>query len=61
MRREVWRGSPWMAVSLIVVADEPDLLATYLPEGAPFVFPSSDHGSGRIRGRAGRCGKVTAS
>ena len=46
VRREVWRGSPWMAVSVIVVADEPELLATYLPEGAPFVFPSDDHGLG---------------
>ena len=38
MRREVWRGSPWMASSVVVVADEPDLLATYLPNGAEFAF-----------------------
>jgi hypothetical protein len=38
LRREVWRGSPWMATSVIVVADEPGLLATYLPEGAQFAF-----------------------
>jgi hypothetical protein len=46
VRRKVWRGSPWMAVSLIVVADEPELLATYLPPGAQFVFPAGDHGLG---------------
>ena len=46
VRREVWRGSPWMAVSVIVVADEPELLATYLPHGAQFAFPAGDHGLG---------------
>jgi len=38
VRREVWRGQPWMAVTVVVVADEPGLLATYLPEGAEFAF-----------------------
>jgi len=38
VRREVWRGRPWMACANVVVADEPDLLATYLPEGAEFSF-----------------------
>jgi hypothetical protein len=38
VQREVWRGSPWMGVSVLVVSDRPDLLATYLPEGAAFVF-----------------------
>ena len=46
VRREVWRGSPWMAVSVIVVADERELLATYLPHGAEFAFPAGDHGLG---------------
>ena len=46
VRREVWRGSPWMAVCVIVVADEPGLLATYLPVGAQFAFPTGDHGLG---------------
>jgi hypothetical protein len=46
VRREVWRGSPWMAVSVIVVADERELLATYLPHGAEFAFPAEDHGLG---------------
>jgi hypothetical protein len=32
-----------MAISVIVVADEPELLATYLPEGAEFAFPADDH------------------
>ena len=53
MRREVWRGSPWMAVSVIVVSDDPELLVTYLPEGARFVFPT-DHrlGAHPWQGRA---------
>ena len=38
LRREVWRGRPWMGTSVIVVADQPDLFATYLPEGAEFAF-----------------------
>lgn len=43
VRREVWRAHPWMASSVIVVADDPDLLATYLPEGSEFTFASHDH------------------
>src|SRR3954447_9167758 len=43
VRREVWRERPWMGVSVIVVSDEPDLLATYLPEGASFAFPGAGH------------------
>ena len=46
VRREVWRGSPWMAVSVIVVADGSDLLASYLPEGAEFAFAADGHGLG---------------
>lgn len=38
VRREVWHGHPWSATTVVVVADQPDLLATYLPEGARFVF-----------------------
>jgi len=38
VRREVWHGRPWMGTSVVVVADEPGLLATYLPEGAEFAF-----------------------
>ena len=38
---------PWCATTVVVVADEPDLLASFLPEGAPFVFahehPLGDH------------------
>lgn len=44
VRREVWRGRPWLATVAIVVEDEPDLLATYLPEEAPFAFPPSADG-----------------
>lgn len=40
VRREVLNdGSCWVEVPVVVVRDEPELLATYLPEGAPFTFP----------------------
>ncbi len=32
-----------MGISVIVVQDEPGLLATYLPEGATFAFPGGEH------------------
>jgi hypothetical protein len=38
VRREVWRGTPYAALPVVVVRDEPELLAVYLPEGAPFAF-----------------------
>jgi hypothetical protein len=38
VRREVWRGHPWAAMPNLVVADEPQLLAVYTPERAPFGF-----------------------
>ena len=41
VRREVWHGIPWMASTVVVVADAPGLLATYLPAGAQFVFPEA--------------------
>ena len=39
VRREVLRGRPWLGAVVLAVADEPDLLASYLPEGTPFGFP----------------------
>lgn len=39
MRRELWRGRPWMGTVVLVVEDAPGLLAAYLPPGAPFGFP----------------------
>jgi hypothetical protein len=40
LRREVRNdGWAWLEVPVVVVRDEPDLLVTYLPEGAPFTFP----------------------
>jgi hypothetical protein len=42
VRREVWRGKPYAALPVLVVADEPELLAVYLPEGAPFAFDDGD-------------------
>lgn len=47
VRREVWRGKPWMGTVVLVVEDAPDLLVTYLPEGAPFAFPDGDWPGGR--------------
>ena len=43
IRREVLNdGRPWLEVPVIVVEDGPELLATYIPEGAPFRFPAGD-------------------
>ena len=42
VRREVWRGRPWFGTAVRVVQDDPGLLVSYLPEGAPFSFPEGD-------------------
>ena len=42
VRREVWRGRPWAAIPVLVVRDEPGLLATYIAEGAPLGFAPGD-------------------
>jgi hypothetical protein len=39
VRREVLRGRVWLSTMVFVVSDEPDLLVSYLPVGAPFGFP----------------------
>lgn len=40
VRREVLNdGRTWLEVPVVVVRDEPELLATYLAEGAAFRFP----------------------
>ena len=40
LRREVLNdGRSWCEVPVIVVRDDPDLLATYIATGAPFRFP----------------------
>ena len=44
VHREVWRGTPWQASPVVVVDDGPGLLATYIPEEAPFAFPPSADG-----------------
>jgi len=43
----VWREllndeRAWLEVPVIVVRDDPELLVTYVPEGAPFRFPPGD-------------------
>jgi hypothetical protein len=63
LRREVLNdGSSWAEVDVLVVRAEPELLATYIAEGTPFVFPESD---GRSRadatpGPTGSAGAGTA-
>ena len=43
VRREVLNdGRCWAAFPVVVVRDEPELLATYIPEGTPFSFPDGD-------------------
>jgi Protein of unknown function (DUF402) len=43
VRREVLNdGRAWAEVAVIVVEDTPCLLATYIPQGAPFRFPPGD-------------------
>ena len=43
VRREVLNdGRAWLEVPVVVVRDEPELLATYVAEGAPFHFPPGD-------------------
>jgi hypothetical protein len=40
IRREVRNsGWVWLEVPVVVVRDDDELLATYIPEGAPFTFP----------------------
>ena len=42
-RREVLNdGRVWLEAPVVVVQDEPELLATYLAEGTPFHFPEGD-------------------
>ena len=47
VRREVWRGRPWAAIPVIVVRDEPELLVTYIAEGAELGFSDGDWPGGR--------------
>lgn len=44
VRREVWRGQPWLCTVVVVVEDTPEQLVAYLPEEAPFSFPPSADG-----------------
>lgn len=39
VRREVLRGRVWAGMPMYVVADDPDLLALYMPVGTPMLFP----------------------
>lgn len=43
LRREVLNdGHAWLEVPVVVVLDEPSLLASYLAEGTPFHFPDAE-------------------
>lgn len=42
VRREVWRGRPWLANPLYVVEDTDDALVLYQVEGSPFGFGAGD-------------------
>jgi hypothetical protein len=43
LRREVLNdGRSWMEVPVIVVQDDAEVLATFIPTGAPFRFPPGD-------------------
>jgi hypothetical protein len=43
VRREVLNdGRAWLEAAILVVEDTPELLASYIPEGAPFHFPDGD-------------------
>jgi hypothetical protein len=42
VRREVWRGRPWLANPLYVVEDAEDLLVLYQPEGSPWGFGAGE-------------------
>jgi hypothetical protein len=45
VRREVLNdGSAWAEIAVIVVVDSPELLVSYIPEGAPIRFPPTPHG-----------------
>ena len=63
LRREVLNdGRPWVETTVVVVRDEPGLLATYLAEGTPFTFPpgESRRRTADIRGTAATAGRGTA-
>jgi RimJ/RimL family protein N-acetyltransferase len=45
VRREVWRGRVVGAWAGLVVADEPDLLALYMPAGSPLAFTDDFFGA----------------
>lgn len=47
VRREIWRGKPWLGTVVRVIEDRGDLLVSYLPTGAPFGFPDGDWPGGR--------------
>jgi hypothetical protein len=42
VRREVLHHGVWLGTVVFVVEDRPDLLVSYLPEGAPFGFPPGE-------------------
>ena len=63
LRREVLNdGRCWAEFPVVVVRDEPRLLATYIPEGTPFTFHQATGRSKAavIPGRTVTAGPATA-
>ena len=63
-RREVLSdGRCWMHMPVVVVRDEPGLLATYIAEETPFTFPPGDWpiAAGGTRGTTASAGTATAA
>jgi hypothetical protein len=42
VRRDVWRGRPWVGIASIVIQDDPELLAVYIAEGAEIEVAEGD-------------------
>ena len=61
MRRDVWHGEVMFGWGGIVVQDTDDLLALYMPEGAPLAFADLTSSAGRTRGAGATGGTDTAS
>jgi hypothetical protein len=47
VRREVWRGKPWLGSTVRIVRDDDELLVTYMVEGTPFAFPDGNWPGGK--------------
>ena len=60
VRREIWRGKPWLGTVVRVIQAGPELLVSYLPTGAPFGFPEGERPGGRHPWHGREAGRATA-